>query len=174
MAKCAECGLLSARRRSTSELCEVDEFFRAKGHPAGMDEDRLDIREIAFCALDKRQFPPYAYDEFVAQSNIEMPCESFTPWRRGFTPKEHQEMIDRERREKDEREQKLTEAERERRWRREDNIFRIVQVVLTIVGLLSGVWIGKNAATPNQPASASVAASPSQSTPTGAKPVVAP
>ena len=85
-------------------------------------------------------------DDYAARQGIcsaiqkERDCNQFTEWRQGSTPKEHQEMIDREARLK-------WQAEREdadRKWRddqrREDRRWHIIELV--VFGVLSVLIAG--------------------------------
>jgi hypothetical protein len=72
--------------------------------------------------------PGTAYDEQVRRViRADRKCGEFTQWRQGFSPKEHQEMIDKQMMLKLEDERMEREAQREerheeraRRWHQED------------------------------------------------------
>ena len=74
--------------------------------------------------------------------NTERQCESFTKWQQGFTPKEHQEMIDREARLK-------WQAEREeadKKWRAKQEwrlviMGGIIAGIFTLLGAGIGVFL---------------------------------
>jgi len=84
----------------------------------------------------------YSALEFKDAINEEIECESFMEWRQGFTPKEHREMLDRERllkwqAEREEEDRKWREEQRkaDRCWRIYEGIgFVILAGLFTILG----------------------------------------
>lgn len=70
---------------------------------------------------------------FLEVTNKDRQCELFTKWRQGLTPKEHQEMIDREWMIKHQEERE----DADKRWRRnQDWKLVIVAGIFTILGSL--------------------------------------
>lgn len=142
MVKCSECGFLASRDVQTRRLEETELEIRSEGALSiawntGKPFDKYEP-PICFKQAPDFKFIPYSqgvtlqrdkaskqvYDEIQRDRE----CEFFTKWRQGFTPKEHQDMLDRELR------IKLDEKRRteERRW-------HIVEIILIVV--LSGLFI---------------------------------
>jgi hypothetical protein len=123
MVRCSECGFLALRNIETRNLDEAEEEFRKLGrlseyskfHPVKefdtpfyKDEEltRYVHEDLPVCFAKICDFGILCTQATTATStysedilsviNTKRPCESFTKWHRGFTPKEHQEMIDRE------------------------------------------------------------------------------
>ena len=159
MVKCSECGFLAGRNKTTRELEEVEEQFRSSGDQPKVDymygnmgvlkqeplpvcfDRSIDIHgEIkALWGSIRQEFPEggkkltepdwKAYVRITLSS--ERQCESFTKWHQGFTPKEHQEMIDRERRD-------IFENE----IRRNDRKWHQIELAIVIVGNIFAAGFG--------------------------------
>jgi hypothetical protein len=139
MVKCADCGFLALRNQFTGQLDEGDEDYRRTGMPPLRKKSNQPGGPRSF--LDNPYDFPFANppicfvqafnlgDEFSVEPSQILPemaldvlknerdCgerELFTSWQQGFTPKEHREMLDRQRR--------LQQEEDIRRaiWARED------------------------------------------------------
>ena len=134
MVKCADCGFLAQRHKETRQLLDAEEGLRKKG-----DVPRQPIGDGP---LARTSHPPFVYEHLplCAQLQIEFPeentieaiqqereCPVFTPWHPGFTPKEHQEMLDR---------QWLLEWQAER----EDDDRRIRRVEFLTTAIVAGVF----------------------------------
>ncbi len=107
MVKCVDCGFLSARNLGTRDLDEVEGEFRRSGNPpnqimAGKEIGYTIHKRYPLCFVKKYDlldsFNKTSGEEskrFLVVVNEERPCEPFNKWRQGFTPKEHQAIIDR-------------------------------------------------------------------------------
>jgi len=112
MVRCSECGFLAARNIDTRNLDEVEEEFRRNGNPpteiiAGKEIGYYRHKRYPICFVQKHNlldsFKRISGEEstrFLTVIGEERQCELFIDWHQGYTPKEHQEMIDRERRDK--------------------------------------------------------------------------
>lgn len=110
--ECADCGFLTARLVDDfTFFAELDEDFRESGlHRNALFGDPL-------CFMRRRLIGPeydghvveyqannddeiradYWYQElWIDLLHLPIPCSDFTPWKQGFTPKEHWEMLDRQ------------------------------------------------------------------------------
>ncbi len=104
MAKCADCGFLAMRNVETRVLCETEGGFRTTGNHPRMVTVRSNVyEETPICFKDVRDFkeigvqwPATDAEQRVAALNLDHGCEEWRKWRQGLTPKEHQEMIDRQ------------------------------------------------------------------------------
>jgi len=153
MVKCSECGFIAWRHRETRELVEADGEFRQDFHfPSA-----ISAREYPLCFMRKRNIGK-DYEkaknadslESVATAlgsnqrasilrNVlaaEFPCDSFSEWQQGFTPKEHRELVDR----KELLEWQAAREDADRTWRKEQAIserfWRLIQVL--VFGLAGG------------------------------------
>ena len=99
LVKCVDCGFLGARARGDGHWVEADDRFRALGKPP------QDIWE-AFPACFRRvievnkladEQPGSGRDvKALGVLQADRPCASFTEWRVGYTPREHEELLDRQ------------------------------------------------------------------------------
>jgi hypothetical protein len=176
--KCAECGFLAIRNLETRELVEVEADFRKFGHPIGVmraypatqidgtsfyEQDKYfsyihdeipicfkRIYDFMFWVAKYKDEKKIATDQGVcAILDEERVCSEFTQWKQGFTPKEHQEMIDRQERlkwqaEREDADRKWRESQESRRskeeWKR--YIFLAgVTIGAVILGFLLGHFI---------------------------------
>jgi len=135
--KCQTCGFLAARDFGTRALVEVEAGFRATGyHPAGMlgafasaaglSEQRPLFEAVPVCfvqAFDLVAEAKAAKDSAVLPViAAERACPRFVKWVQGHTPREHQDMMDRQ-------EQREWQAEQKRSDRR----FHLLMVLISIV-----------------------------------------
>ena len=94
--KCAECGFLAMRHEHNRGLVEAERITRVDGFVP----EKLNVEKMPLCFLmliDFRAHIAGAADEQRRDAlNAERECADFTPWRQGFSPKEHQEMLDRQ------------------------------------------------------------------------------
>ena len=60
----------------------------------------------------------------------ERDCASFTPWRQGFTPKEHLEMLDRVERQRWQEEQREKDLRWREQQRKEDKRWRVIELIV--------------------------------------------
>lgn len=110
MGKCANCGYLSVRNKDDYSLGEPSIDYREKGQVATTWDDKgrnpHSLHEpIPLCfarqaylrdatkAIKDRKNP---YEEVKAIIQGDNDCKEFTDWQQGFTPKEHREMMDRQ------------------------------------------------------------------------------
>lgn len=97
---CAACGFLAIRHRWNRSLIEAEPDFRRcaaipRSHGSIEEHERIPVcfaGALEFSTLITRD------DASGILPVIQKPrnCDSFTAWKHGFTPKEHQEMLDRE------------------------------------------------------------------------------
>ena len=104
MVKCSDCGFLAARTLghadSLPQFVELQEGQRTDKHisqTAWYDTHLYCfMRETWF--QEKKGQVEYGYlTDLSPLIDVEHDCESFTPWQQGFGPKEHWDMVDRER-----------------------------------------------------------------------------
>jgi hypothetical protein len=153
--RCSECGFIAARLIQTRGFIEVDDEKRDSGELES--KYGVNIEPIPICfvngfnikgeveALGKgsaewtrdsiKEWIPPVWASYVKQVlNRERVCESFMKWQQGFTPKEHREMMDRERRDR-------LEAE----IRKNDRKWHWIELAAIILGTglftLLGAWI---------------------------------
>lgn len=147
---CASCGFLAIRHLWDRTLHEAEPDYRlhAKIPKTSTQYDNHERMPVCFAqAIEFRK--EIARDDesgILPVIGKSRKCDSFMPWRHGFSPKEHQEMLDRQwlldfqtrrddadrrwRQECDERDRtwRETQAENERHWRddqaREDRNWR--------------------------------------------------
>jgi hypothetical protein len=160
MPNCAECGFLAARNNQSRQLEEVESIFRETGKPAIIVNEQgvlglgsshesqplcfaqaYNLRR-EFMETTHEKYPIYDAPDKESIATVlhkDRECASFLPWQQGFTPKEHREMIDRERFE--ERQAKREEADR--RWRsRQDLKLVFIAGAFTILGGLLAYFFG--------------------------------
>ena len=112
--KCQDCGFLTARNRDTRYLDEAEASFRETGTPLKIrnlqtqkhgwpsntekDEDfPICFKQIrGLMAEAKATVAPTHARKVLQVITGEKECDYFVDWMQGFTPKEHQEMIDRQ------------------------------------------------------------------------------
>lgn len=96
--KCVNCGFLAVRTRETRQLVEAEAGMRQKWH-VPMTSTRLECYErVPLCFARAADFTLEAgqnapTDHIATAIQRDRPCTAFTPWCHGFTPKEHQEML---------------------------------------------------------------------------------
>lgn len=141
MVKCIDCGYLAARHHETRLLEEVEEIYRNTGtspnttvgykHDIGIPIYEEPICFMRFCDL-KAEYR--MTKDLLSILRKDRECDS-TDWKQGFTPKEHREMMDREKMLK-------WQAEREesdRKWRSAQE-WKLV-IVAGIFTLIGGVIV---------------------------------
>lgn len=117
MVRCVDCGYLARRNNETGHLDETGNTFRLRGEGAKHHQSGAQIHEgflLCFAAAHDLYGETYGVValKVVEAMNRERACEAFTPWRQGYTPREHQEMLDRER----EREWQAAQKRADREW----------------------------------------------------------
>ena len=137
MVKCGDCGFLALRNEAAGQLLEADLPYRraAMPSPSGI------AQAIPLCFERCRDFEVDAsarIDRFIQsgrffvfpQDNMrellfeDIECESFIRWRMGNSPKEHREMLDRQRllewqtgRDNTDRQWRDDQRDADRKWR---------------------------------------------------------
>lgn len=157
MVKCAECGFLAARNKETRKLEEVEFESRQNGYLKANRYEYIPVCFAMVISFDKeceelRKLPQYQsrFDEIgghiypntgdliIPLLSKERDCESFIEWIQGFTPREHQEMLDRGRMLK-------WQADREdadRKWRTSQQWFMVIVAgIFTVIGGICGAVI---------------------------------
>jgi len=163
MAKCSECGFLALRDKTTGILVEVNDDYRVSGNIPGYISAYKEYHNYPICFAMAYDLMPEVEEAAQKQSDgedwnkyvlgiitRERDCTAnrkttgFTKYQQGFTPKEHREMLDRERllqwqekREEEDRLFRMQEGGANRRYR----IAELVLVFLTIVAILSAAFI---------------------------------
>jgi hypothetical protein len=138
MVKCSECGFLAARNTETRILEEVEYKSRQDGNMGrqryvlipvcfamafNFDKEVKELRKSPKFATRRNEIGEIIYPEWKdcvkPILNMERECSSFVQWQQGFTPKEHQEMMDRQ---------------EWRNWqekqRKEDKHWRIIELIV--------------------------------------------
>ncbi len=98
--RCKQCGFLTVVNAKTRELVSAEIALRELGRLPGdgkfyiYDERPLCFVLAADIPAEMGQHPDDS-TRMVAVSRVRE-CDKLVPWRQGFTPKEHQEMIDRQ------------------------------------------------------------------------------
>lgn len=155
MVICAHCGFLAIRVATTGQLGEVNRDYEGRiffdisdthglppifGNAPICFARKCDLVNEYFLALSKKGEGEFnSTGLYILIQNVlwkERECNGFTEWQTGFTAKEIQEMMDREKREK-------WQAEREdadRKWHSQEE--RHLLSVTLIVGLLCAILGG--------------------------------
>ena len=105
--KCAECGFLAIRNQHTRELHEVEASMRKEwATPKTIIGSLKNVHIYEGLPLCFRRSPDFpdesignttASEQIIEVINGDHPCDHYTPWQQGFTPKEHQEMLNEQR-----------------------------------------------------------------------------
>jgi hypothetical protein len=142
MVKCSDCGFLAVRDMRSRQLVEMEQGYRIKGQSPQVidfsphfniyDEPRCFVRAFDLREEVKKDTRQCSLQEkILSVINCNRNCKSFTKWHQGFTPKEHQEMIDRESMLK--RQADIEDADR--KWRtRQQWYMVIIAGIFTILG----------------------------------------
>lgn len=93
--RCADCGFLAARHKDTRQLLDGEPMLRDRGY---LPATHYDEHPVCFANKVKFRSPEemgISTNEDKRKEKLHHPrdCDGFTPWRIGFTPKEHQEML---------------------------------------------------------------------------------
>ena len=143
MVRCSECGLLASRNVQSRQLEETERRTR--------DEGYVDTayREAPICLARANDLwvesgitaQTVCYgnvDEIRLAIQKERICQPFVEWKQGFTPKEHQEMIDR----KVMLEWQAKREEADRKWHSRQNWYLVIIAgIFTILGAILGVLL---------------------------------
>jgi len=162
--KCSECGYIAARNCETRQLEEMEKDHRGSGNLPGhkyvrvpvcfvMASDHYGDAHAMFLSIRDKMASP-AKDHFEPQwekyvkeiINRERDCPLFVKWKQGSTPKEHQEMMDREvmlkwQAEREEADRKW--REQQEKWHSAEEWRRyIFLAVITVLAVIIGVLLG--------------------------------
>jgi hypothetical protein len=146
MVKCADCGFLAGRDLESRQLVEVTVENRKTGiiptHHKYPDEVYS-----AFPLCFAQAWPLQDEAKSKQQADIltviqrERECDKFVRWRQGFTPKEHQEMIDQQ-------ELKRWQVEQRREDRKWQVVWGVILVLVagafTILGAILGAYLSRS------------------------------
>jgi hypothetical protein len=147
MANCADCGFITLRDEKTRGFIEVEDIYRKTGAfsrnglfgiyplcfkdiyciPNEVETARKKVGdEVKDDGVGGQILPQYAkYIKEVLDTSRD--CNHFRKWQQGYSPKEHQGMIDRE---------------HERRWHIiEVTLILVVGLIASIGSALVGAWI---------------------------------
>lgn len=142
--KCRDCGFL-AMQANYAEWVEADSMLRNSGVPDNVRQRNLgnwpqcfmrkydlqaEMREIEQQRAEQKEVRE-RHRLVLMVVNEERCCCEYTDWRMGFSPKEHREMLDRQRL----LEWQTEEAKKNRRY-------RIAELVIAILGVIAIVAIG--------------------------------
>ncbi len=105
--KCANCGFLAVRNLNTRELVEVEEDLRQKWRlvpaninvPGGGEILVYSDFPMCFRRVVDLKAEAQSHDQIkaaITQDRTATCTGDYTPWQQGFTPKEHQEMLNTE------------------------------------------------------------------------------
>ena len=109
MIKCADCGFLAVRNLRTRQLEEAEKEYRDRAYISLTGEEgklhpRLESLPLCFVASYdlqdeiRNKSPKKEVDSrnIIAVVNADRDCDKSTKWLLGFTPKEHQDILDRQ------------------------------------------------------------------------------
>lgn len=146
MVKCGECGFYSTRHAPSGSLTEVPYEWRV---------DKPDLRTgrdtpymyFPVCGVRAKRLHDETSERTATElwkiGKLERTCDRWTEWHIGFTPKEHREMLDRdrildreERRDKEQRDWQRTESASNKRWRLAEFLVACVTAIILIVTVM--------------------------------------
>jgi hypothetical protein len=140
--KCSDCGFLSLRNLETNTLDEADEDCRKSGavyknkypQPPICFKNAFDLRT----EIGSSGSVPEDATNTLKVLNKDRECLKHTLWKPGYTPKEHQAMIDSESLLRFQEEQR----ERDRAWQQRQNwLTRLWGLICIVVGVLLGYFL---------------------------------
>ena len=145
MVKCADCGFLALRDRKTWALLPADPGYRRNAVPS---DNSLHPIPVCFAMardlqVDIEEFEPgktLTPAKILRVTQMERECSDFKKWRLGSTPKEHQEMLDRERMmdREDRRDKKMRDWQEEQQGRAITSQWKIAFLAAVVAGLMAG------------------------------------
>jgi hypothetical protein len=156
MVKCADCGFLTHRNRIDGNFVEVFTEYREIGKYIGI-VTFLNTENYPLCFLQSFDLSKEGENQFGKPDIVpgegditnwpqrilgviqkERKCSEFRKWQQGFSPKEHREMMDRERLLKYQENQR----KEDRKWQNTQQVrLAIIAGIFTIIGALIGVVI---------------------------------
>lgn len=116
MVRCADCGFLALRRRESQQLLGAEMPYREHGVlPEAVDADFQDeFESTPYCFVMAQPIHKEREDrKGIIQRDRS--CDSWVQWQQGFSPKEHREMLEEQRRRQLEDEVRKSAYEREDR-----------------------------------------------------------
>jgi hypothetical protein len=138
MVKCAECGYLAVRNKETRQLEEVEEWHREKGDIPKKPGTTDPIYNPAICFVRGDYVVQEEKEKVLAEICKERACKLFVQWQKGFTPKEHREMKDREKM----LEWQSAREDTDRHWKdKQDKKLVYIAGGFTILGAVIGALI---------------------------------
>jgi hypothetical protein len=130
MVKCSNCGFLASRNVKTRQLEETELEIRQTGSEVMVVNTGKvwGIYEPPICFARSQGYTAYSLspsdtfrDKVKEEIQKERECEYFTKWQQGFTPKEHSEMLDRQR-----------QLEQEERRKKSDRKWHYIELGITL------------------------------------------
>jgi cation transport ATPase len=167
MVKCVDCGFLAARNIKTRDLEEVEQLFRDIGSPVwiGTKEDPKGVpvhERMPLCfmraydlILEMEQAQEHPINRAINAAEVQSVigrdrnCAYFRRWLQGVSPKEHREMMDREKM----LEWQAGREEADRKWREEQEakhskeewhryiFLGVLTVIMAIIGTILGYYL---------------------------------
>lgn len=147
MVKCADCGFLASRDIETRQLEETEQEIRSQGQlvPAPNTGKPIHKYEHPVCFMQSKDYKAFPYtsrsiftldrEDIRSEIQRERDCKEFTAWQQGYTPKEHRDMIDREKMLK----WQAGREDEDRKWReKQDKKLVIIAGSFTILGAVIG------------------------------------
>lgn len=133
--RCDKCGFLAIRQKWTRQILEADDDYRISAEPPRNDEGDENCENIPVCFIGRRdlreeirtQEAKIVENDILAVIQQERVCVDFEAWIRGLTPKEHLEMLDRE---------------KWRAWQRADRKWHFAEVLMIFAMSLVFLFIG--------------------------------
>ena len=144
MVKCADCGFLGVRLIKTRQIVDAEEYLRNEGQMPDKVNNEPIYAPWPICFVRKINIHREVKESGVAGPQglaavfqKDRKCDDgFTKWFQGFTPKEHQEMIN-------------------NRW---DKVLQLLNLIVVatvpIISVVLSVWLSKAAVTNQAPAPA--------------------
>ena len=152
MVKCANCGYLAVRNKTDYYLGEASIDFRDRGSIALGTDDKGNNQhplheKIPLCfaryhylgdAIKSIQHKDNPFNEVTTIIQADINCSEFIEWQQGFTPKEHREMVDRDKMLKLQNDREVAD----RKWRdKQDKKLVIIAGIFTFLGAIIGALI---------------------------------
>lgn len=139
MVKCSECGFLALRTQTDWVSGEAPDYFRETGQPPGTISFLLCFARKIKIQQETDKLPKDSGgrgNRVLQIISAERECDSFAEWQQGFSPKEHREMLDRER--------LLKWQTEENRSNRRYRLIELALVFVTIVAVLLAAFIERS------------------------------
>lgn len=140
--KCVECGFLALQRISDRQAVEADEKYRTQLEPP-REYEVAEYDTAPLCFVGKfnlwEEIAKLKSENWLGNIEAiihkERLCDGYTNWLRGFTPKEHFEIMDRT----EWRKWQAGESRKNRNWRIIEAItFFVIACLFVLLGYLLG------------------------------------